>query len=170
MANRSYLYSFSEGKDGKIEVFDISEQNYEVPIIYKILVSANTKIVPSKLFDDSLALVGDAQAGRKRLNAFFKKLHKAKAFNEAELSHLEEEFQNHLDKYTLDYFLFEPVEVISMDEENTDKAVKKISKEIKNYDQMIADYLNELGKADEEYWDDLGIDCATYLYYSMGNK
>ena len=169
MANRSYLYSFSEEKDGKTKVFDISEQNYEIPIIYKILVSANTKVVPSKLFDDSLALVGDAQAGRKKLNAFFKKLHKEKAFDEAELSYLEEEFQNHLDKYTLDYFLFEPVEVISMDEENTDKAVKKIAQKIKNYDQMIADYLKELD-ADDEYWDDLGIDCASYLYYSMGNQ
>jgi len=77
MANRSYLYSFNQDKKGKIsKIFDISEQNCEIPIIYKILVSENTEIVPSIIFEDSLALKGNAQAGRKKLIAFFRKIQK----------------------------------------------------------------------------------------------
>ena len=101
MANRSYLYSFNKEKDDKTsKIFDISEQNYSIPIIYKILVSANTEVVPSKLFENSLALIGDAKQGRKNLDLFFDKLHKAKVFETKELTDLQEMFIDHLNKYT----------------------------------------------------------------------
>jgi len=79
MPNRSYLYSFNKDANGKIsKIFDISEQNYEIPNIYKIL--------PSEIYENSLALVGDAKQGRKNLDAFFKKLHKAAIFETKELT------------------------------------------------------------------------------------
>jgi len=170
MANRSYLYSFNQDKKEKItKIFDISEQNYEIPIIYKILVSENTEVVPSKIFDDHLALRGDAKAGRKKLNTFFKKLHKEQIYDDTELSDLEKMFQNHLDKYTLDYFLFEPIEVISMNDVDTNAAVKLIYSEIGKYNKMISNFILEAKSALEE-WSALGIDFSNYLYFSMGNE
>ena len=168
MANRSYLYSFNRDEKGNYsKFFDISEQNYEIPIIYKILVSVNTEVIPSKLFENELALKGDAKEGRKVLNTFFKKLHKVKIFDDDELTDLEKMFQKHLDKYTLDYFLFEPVEVFTMDDENTDKQVKLLASEASDIKKVINQFINETC---DDCWSELGIDFSSCLFFTMGNK
>ena len=168
MANRSYLYSINQDKNGKIsKAFDISEQGYELPIIYKILTSENTEIIPSPIFAEGFTLKGDASAGRKKLNAFFRKLIKADIFDKEELGSLEKELQEHLDKYTLDYYLFEPTEVLAMDECNFEEETKRIAKEMASYNKMIKNFLEDTCA---ECLDELGIYGSTYLYYSLGDK
>ncbi len=200
MANRSYLYSINQEENGKIsKAFDISEQKYDLPIIYKILTSVNTEIIDSPIFKNAFALKGDATRGRKRLNAFFKKLHNVNIFDEKELSKTEDELQEHLDKYTLDYFLFDPTEVLLMECEDEDdnedgwlddddyilenacsrhrkkleNKTKQIVKEVASYEEMIDDFIDDflsLGNIDYEYWETLGIYASTYLYYSLGDE
>ena len=168
MANRSYLYSFSKDNKGEIaKIFDISEQNYEIPIIYKILVSENTQIVPSKLFNEATALVGDAKNGRKRLDAFFEKLIKKNIFEKEELKELQQSFIKHLDKYTLDYFLFEPIEVISMSDVDLDKEVTNLKTEIDAYSKMISNFFKDTC---DDCWSELGIDASNCLCFSLGDE
>lgn len=167
-ANRSHLYSFSLDKEGNIsKIFDISEQNYAIPIIYKILVSNNTKVVPSHLFRNESALVGNAKEGRKRLEAFFSTLLEKKIYDTTELQALQEQFLTHLDKYMLDYFLFEPVEVIAMDDVDINQTVKNLRNEILEYKKMIDHFLNHTYP---EEWSQLGIDFTTLAFYSLGDQ
>ena len=138
MANRSYLYSFRKNSKGEVsKIFDISEQNYQIPIIYQILVSENTQIVPSKIFEDTNALIGNAKEGRKKLDDFFLQLFAKNIFDKKELKSLQKIFMAHLDTYTLDYFLFEPAEVIEMDDVDVNEQIKQLKKNIANYDLSL---------------------------------
>ncbi len=77
MANRSYLYAtdvspqqieqWSEGRQ-----IGISEWNYDIPLVFKLLISGNTQPCRSLLWDelDPIALQGDYQAGVARLAQF----------------------------------------------------------------------------------------------------
>jgi len=169
-ANRSYLYSFNYNEKGKIgKIFDISEQNYSLPIIYKILVSSHCKIVPSKIFEGNHALVGNAREGRKRLNQFFSHLIKEKIYDENKLKNLQNMFLEHLDKYTLDYFLFEPAEVIAMEHVDINTEIVKIKNEIRHFDSMIKDFMKTAKKYPNE-WSSLGIDFSNYSYFSLGDR
>lgn len=168
MANKSYLYSFNKNNKEKIsKTFDISEQNYEIPIVYQILVSKDTQIVNSKIFDDTHAIVGKAKEGRKRLDAFFVKLFKKNIFEKKELKGLQKMFIEHLDKYTLDYFLFEPAEIISMDDVDVNKEINNIKNKIADYDTLINDFFES---TDSDNWAKLGIDACTFLEMSLGDE
>ena len=170
MANRSYLYSFKEGLKGKLKFNDISEQNYAIPIIYKILVSENTQLVPSVLFTDHLALIGSSKNTRKKLENFFNLIEKESIFDEEEFKESKESFLKHLDEFTLDSFLFEPVEVISMDDININEEVELIFNEIQDYDRMIFNYINDKKEYKNNDMDDLGIDPSSFLYFTLNDN
>lgn len=79
MANRSYLYSadFSEGSKPTFK--DLSEWRSEVPLSHSILLSGDTQLVNSSIwnYDEApIALVGDYAIGLKRLLAFLDLLEK----------------------------------------------------------------------------------------------
>ena len=77
MANRSYLYAtdvspqqieqWSEGRQ-----IGISEWNYDIPLVFKLLISGNTQPCRSLLWDElePIALQADYQAGVARLAQF----------------------------------------------------------------------------------------------------
>lgn len=77
MANRSYLYA-SDVSPQQIEQWSegrqigISEWNYDIPLVFKLLISGNTQPCRSLLWDelDPIALQGDYQAGVARLAQF----------------------------------------------------------------------------------------------------
>lgn len=77
MANRSYLYASNlrpaPENESEIRFKCLSECNYALPLIYLILVSENTQAILSSIWDhpDEMAIVGDFQAGLKKLKAFF---------------------------------------------------------------------------------------------------
>ncbi len=77
MANRSYLYSTNivPGPDAEAQgrkLIGISEYNYDIPIVFKLLLSGNPRTCPSSIWDcnDDIALLGDYDAGLANLEAF----------------------------------------------------------------------------------------------------
>jgi len=81
MANRSYLYSTNiiPGPNAKAEdlkLIGISEWNYDIPIVFKLLLSGNPKTCPSSIWDSSeeIALIGDYELGVKNLEIFLSKV------------------------------------------------------------------------------------------------
>ena len=77
MANRSYLYSTNivPGPDAEAQgrkLIGISEYNYDIPIVFKLLLSGNPRTCPSSIWDcnDDIALLGDYDAGLAKLEAF----------------------------------------------------------------------------------------------------
>ena len=78
MANRSYLYStnIAPGPDAVAQgrkLIGISEYAYDIPIVFKLLLSASTRTCPSSIWDEDgdTALLGDYDAGVANLQAFF---------------------------------------------------------------------------------------------------
>ena len=81
MANRSYLYSSNlipkaDTKLSERKVIGISEWNYAIPIVFKILVSGYPQACTSLIWKhpDQIALVADYAAGVKNLESFFTKV------------------------------------------------------------------------------------------------
>lgn len=78
MANRSYLYStnIAPGPDAVEQgrkLVGISEYSYDIPIVFKLLLSGNPRTCPSSIWDSEgdTALIGDYDAGVAKLQTFF---------------------------------------------------------------------------------------------------
>lgn len=81
MANRSYLYSTNiiPGPSAKAnggKLIGISEWNYDIPIVFKLLLSGNPKTCPSSIWDnpEEIALIGDYASGVKNLEGFLSQI------------------------------------------------------------------------------------------------
>ncbi|HQS57088.1 MAG: hypothetical protein B7Y56_01035 [Gallionellales bacterium 35-53-114] len=81
MANRSYLYSTNvipgpNAKTNGRKLIGISEWNYGIPIVYKLLLSGNPKTCQSSIWDnpEKIALIGDYTSGVKNLEGFLSKV------------------------------------------------------------------------------------------------
>lgn len=81
MANRSYLYSTSVISEPSAEangrkLIGISEWDYDIPIVFKLLLSGNPKTCPSSIWNnlEEIALIGDYASGVKNLEEFLSKI------------------------------------------------------------------------------------------------
>lgn len=80
MANRSYLYSSNiiPGEDSTDvpTLTGLSEWNYDIPLVYRILLSAAPRLCRSSIWemDEPIALIADYQQGVERLRAFLEPL------------------------------------------------------------------------------------------------
>lgn len=79
MANRSYLYSCGihpNQQRKRPQLKGISEWNSDIPLVYKVLVSAQTRVCKSSIWkgDLQIAISGDYLEGRKRLFEFLERI------------------------------------------------------------------------------------------------
>lgn len=81
VANRSYLYSTNvipgpSAKASGRKLIGISEWNYDIPIVFKLLLSGNPKTCPSSIWDnpEEVALIGDYSVGVKNVEGFFSRI------------------------------------------------------------------------------------------------
>ncbi len=81
MANRSYLFATNTAPGTDIaatrrQLIGIAEFNYDIPIVFKLLVSANARACPSSIFDDGpeVAIVADYEGGLRALEAFLARI------------------------------------------------------------------------------------------------
>jgi hypothetical protein len=81
LANRSYLYSTNviPGPNAKAsgrKFIGISEWNYDIPIVFKLLLTGNPKTCTSSIWDNSeeIALIGDYASGVKSLEKFLSQI------------------------------------------------------------------------------------------------
>ncbi|BBO59597.1 hypothetical protein [Mycoavidus sp. B2-EB] len=140
MANRSYLYSTNvvPGPDVKKETrtfTGISEWNYDIPIIYKLLLSGNPRPCKSSIWDmpDDIALIGDYALGVERLKEFLNKITLPTA-----RPLVEETLQFLASKHSINkYFVLECGEIFDMDDEPIQEQNAQLLDEIRNLDVEV---------------------------------
>lgn len=81
MANRSYLYSTNiipgpNAKAGGRKLIGISQWDYDIPIVFKLLLSGSPRTCPSSIWKhpEEIALTGDYVSGVKNLENFLSKV------------------------------------------------------------------------------------------------
>jgi len=81
VANRSYLYSTNvipgpNAKANDRKLIGLSEWNYDIPIVFKLLISGNPKTCQSSIWgtQENIALIGEYESGLKNLEGFLSKV------------------------------------------------------------------------------------------------
>ncbi|WP_447957780.1 DUF7822 domain-containing protein [Vreelandella sp. EE7] len=147
MANRAYLYSCSgiPGEDEKVSITGVSEWNYDIPLLFKLLVSSQPRVCDSMIFDpedaeeelddgeldekeEKIALLGDFEGGLANLEQFLSRIERE------DVSNAIEEARQFLASDTVKnrYFLLECAEVFWMDDENAEIQNQRLLEEVKN--------------------------------------
>jgi hypothetical protein len=177
VSNRSYLYSVDihpdKDPDFTRSLKGIAEFAYDIPLAFKILVSHNTRLCTSSIWDDdeeneyeSYALIGDYQEGVARLNNFIARIDHPEALS---LRDRAMEFLQDA-KNQQDFFVLEILEIYELDAKETlKKYAESLRAEISNIDVLIQQAYREISPLDElEKLCDLGIDYwSPYLYYDF---
>lgn len=153
MANKSYIM---------IKEKIILDNEYEIPIIHKILVSGSPQIIDSKMFNDRHAIKSDYDKGLCNLKKFFDEINKEDMFKIKEAKDLFIEVINVLSSNNAESIILEPEEILLLDENlNVNKLFEEINNE--NIENIINQIKNDLKKYEEElakvnkYPDTLGI-------------
>lgn len=130
MANKSYLYAIK--KNNKVE--GICECNYEIPFVFKILVSGKLQTVPSRIFESSelIALQGDFEIGKKRLYDFLDNLLLNCECYTDELSSKIQNTKKFLDAIEAKYFYLDCSEIYDMHDTPIGEQNKQLYDEINN--------------------------------------
>ena len=162
MANRSYLYSLDVFPNYlKPRAIGLSESEYNIPLIYRILVSSAPQATESILFSGQgkIAITADYDGGVRKLEEFFSKLpqeYKEKADNI--IKFLKDYKNRQL------YIHLECAEIFAMEAESDDELEKKnaeLVEEIKNIDEEIKKALKrihydgdtfDVREIEAEYW------------------
>ena len=167
MANRSYLYSTDRipGSGEGIQVVGITEWNYEIPILHKLLLSGGTQPCKSLIWDDPevFALAGDYQEGVRRLRCFLlaiKAPHAQSLVAEA-LEFLDSE--NNRKKF----FFLECAEIFDLEDEPFADQLAGLLEEIRNIDgesERVLSALNSLPTGPDQ-----AEDLAPFYAMGLGN-
>lgn len=150
MANRSYLYSISfdatAGKKDNDKIFGLSEWSYSIPISFKILVSQDTKLFHSIIWDYEapISIQGNFKKGKQKLFDFLEKLKDENIFDQEELNKHIAETKNFLDNNELENIILECGEIYQMNNEELEVQNQQLFEEICNIDQTIDNFWNEL--------------------------
>jgi len=162
MANRSYLYSLDVFPNYlKPRAIGLSESEYNIPLIYRILLSSAPQATESILFSGQgkIAITADYDGGVRKLEEFFSKLpqeYKEKADNV--IKFLKDYKNRQL------YIHLECAEIFEMEAESDDELEKKnaeLVEEIKNIDEEIKKALKrihydgdtfDVREIEAEYW------------------
>jgi hypothetical protein len=159
MANRSYLYNIAFNrvngqKTPEDQVLSVSEYSYRIPLAFKILLSDNTQISPSILWDYEcpIAIIGDTVLGKAHLFDFLNDLLQKNLFD---AEYLQKEViktkhffkQNSLD---LKYFFLEAGELYEMEDTPFEKQNFRTFEEIKNIHLTIMSFYSTVEKLNSE--------------------
>jgi hypothetical protein len=140
MANRSYLYSSNlvpspEANEGEGRMNGISEWNYDIPIAFKILLSANPRKCRSSIWEvpEEIAIAGDYDPGVDRLFRFLDRIALP------EIKSLKDEARQFLtaDANKNRYFVLECGEIFEMDDEPLVEQNDRLLAEIRNIEPAM---------------------------------
>ncbi|WP_018342857.1 hypothetical protein [Cytophaga aurantiaca] len=149
MANRSYLYAINfdrtlRKKQDSDSIKGVSENNYEIPLIHKILVSQESKLSPSIIweYDHPISIIGNFYKGKEKLFDFLIDLKQRGYYDHQDLDKLIETTKIFLnDESNSGAFAYlEAGELYMMGNEAFEIQNQKIYEEILNYNQMISDF------------------------------
>jgi hypothetical protein len=179
VANRSYLYSTNaipgtNVGDANKKLIGISEWNYDIPLVYKILLSGEPVVACKSLIweaEEKIAVTGDFLQGVRNLVRFLQDIHLLEAqplIREAMTFLTKPENQSV-------YFVLECTEIFEMQEGPLEMQNSELVEEIKNIDPTIKETLLSLNcevdaqNGGAEVLDmvrDLGLgNWSNYLYY-----
>ncbi len=149
MANRSYLYTISfdrtiRKRENLDKVVGLSEFEYAIPLAYKLMVSQNSKLSNSFVweYEKPIAILGDFKKGREKLFSFLEDLKAKNLFDENELeSKIEnaKEFLNAPEK-NLQFSMLECGEIYEMEYDPLEEKNKELFDVIMETENMIADF------------------------------
>jgi hypothetical protein len=147
MANRSYLYSTNliPGPDVKKEdrkITGISEWNYDIPLVFKLLISGDPRGCPTSIWgaEGDIALVGDYALGVARLRAFLERIDmpEAKPAIEEALGFLNDPANVN------QYFVLECGEIFEMSDGDLVEQNAELLENVRNLDEEMALALEDL--------------------------
>jgi hypothetical protein len=128
MANRSHLYAANtlpsaEGRPDPI--MGISEHNWSIPLAHLILVSFDTRAVPSMIWDQRMGVAGDYDRGAALLVELLRlvgeDVEDAQDFQKVVAT-----TQAQLEKRRAKYFLLEAGEILDMDDDPHEEAFNRL--------------------------------------------
>lgn len=164
MANRTMIIAANrvpiDLSDAGLKTIGLSEFAYDIPLIYRVLVSAKPRLCHSTIFEsqDQLAIAGDAKAGLKKLVKIRKKLPK-----KAQNAQLIDDVIAFLSKAHHDYpyYVLEPAEVYSMSGDPLGPQMTSLLQDIKKLN------MREVQKAASgpQNYRDWATDCWTNVLY-----
>lgn len=161
MANRTYLYVMNENET---RIGDASEYPYDLPLFYKILISQETELVESYLFEtkELIAYKGSFSKGMETYYAFLKYLFSLPNIdNKQIISYIEETENFFISKRPGNWhkFLLEPGEYFDLlsDQSSLSDQSRIALKEIKGIACDIEEILQQentdlFTRANKSYW------------------
>ena len=162
MANRSYIYSIdfdrsSRKKQETDKMYGLSEYPYEIPLSYKILVSQETKMTDSIIWDYEypIAIQGNFELGRKKLFDFLNELLKKNIFDKTELENQIKEAKEFLfeEKRNLKFVFLENGEIYEMGDEKIEAQNQNLFEEISDINQIIEEFLLDIQEQKQKITD-----------------
>ena len=158
MANRSYLFAspFVPGpdpeKDDPRQVQGISERNYDIPLVYQLLVSADVQLCRSMIWTDMAeptALSGRAGAGIDRLQRLLARIdHPSVApLRDQALGFL----SRHADRDG--YFVLECAEILDMGDEPLGEQAARLLRDVQHIDAEIEAAIARLAPKKKNFWE-----------------
>ena len=153
MANRSYLYSCDyvpEGIEQKKALTGISEWNYDIPLVFKLLASGSPKLCKSSIWDmdEKIAIVSSYEEGVANLVSFLDKIDSdmTKSLAEEAKAFLRNE------KNSSKYFVLECGEIFDMSGEDIFSQNEALLKDLKNIDQVVAQVIDALAPKQKSFF------------------
>lgn len=179
MANRSYLYSVDKipsPANKNISIKGLSEWNYAIPLSFLTLVSGNTQLCHSIIFESSekVSLIGDYKEGLENVKKLFSLFRENDLEESQEFEKLVGKTLEFLDseKHKQKYILLEQTELLMMDGDITQEEAAKALQDLRTIKQAIdnSDFvgLNVFlgGNLKKQWREILGIDnWSDVLYY-----
>ena len=131
MANRSHLYAANSlpTEEGRPDpVVGISEHNWSIPLAHLLLVSFDTRVVPSMIWDRRIGVAGDYERGAALLMDVLRVVGEGVA-DERDFESVVATTKAQLDKQRAKYFLLEAGEILDLDDEPLEASMERLVEE-----------------------------------------
>lgn len=144
MANRCQLFSLVKQPKQKIQ--NLSEWNWTIPIVYKVLLSGNPEAVKSLFwqYDQPIAIRSDFGVGYEFLLRFLEVVGEMEGLQKREAWRQEIEYtKTFLCERKGDYFFFEPGEILELKNQLYEKQVEEMIQDILETRRILAPILEK---------------------------
>lgn len=147
MANRSYLYATDRLPDGRADSswIGLSEWNYDIPLVYKLLLSGSPQVCLSTIWPDigNIAIASPYALGLQQLERFLSQIHcdDARPLIQEAVAFLTAQ------RNRRGYFVLECGEIFAMENLDTVAQCDELVGNLCNLEQEVSEALNLLNQS-----------------------